>query len=287
MKQPAERRQHVGADCLGGRPPVRRRHVLPHLLPPPHRPFVDAAEPPIRRRAVEPDVHVIVVDLGVARLLHDERRARHQRRIVAFDGRLVQQRRRERTMNEDPLNLVFGIAQQRAHERPVAARIEPHRRHGRGRRPDSLGGRPAHGAAVRSEVKHRLAGRHRPPVAIHAVEEDVDVAAALMRSVLCGSAAAPARQVADRREAPRTAALDGARGPDDRVDQRVGRVVRVAASPGPGHRIAVTVERQLHRVAQGPVGGGPDRRAVELERERPGTTGHARHDQRYGQQYGG
>ena len=65
------------------RPPERHAHVLPHLLPPPDRALVDAAEAPIGRRAVETDVHVIVVHLGVARLLHDERRARHQRRIVA------------------------------------------------------------------------------------------------------------------------------------------------------------------------------------------------------------
>ena len=79
----AERRQRVGADVVGGGRPYGAPmyfHIFFHQRTGPL-----STQPSRRSRgvAVEPDVHVIVVGLGVARLLHDERRARHQRRIVA------------------------------------------------------------------------------------------------------------------------------------------------------------------------------------------------------------
>src|SRR6185436_19152549 len=81
--------------------------------------------------------------------------------------------------------------------------------------------------AVGREVKHRVSGTKGSALAIGPVEEDVDVAAALMRLVLGRIAAAPSRQVTDRRDAARIATLDRARSAHDDTDQFFSGVVRV------------------------------------------------------------
>jgi hypothetical protein len=121
-------------------------------------------------------------------------------------------------------------------------------------------------------VEHRIAGAHRPALAIDPVEENVEVAAALVRLVFGRIAAAPARQVTDGGDAAGIAALDRARRPHDHADQLLGREVRAPRPPRRGHHVAVAVERQLDWMAKRPVGVRADRRASEVERQRTGAS---------------
>ena len=81
-----------------------------------------------------------------------------------------EQRRREPAMDEDPLHLAFGIGEQRANERPVAPRIEAHRRDRAGGRAHTVRRGPADrpvrparsGTCCRREARDvRRARRHR------------------------------------------------------------------------------------------------------------------------------
>jgi len=121
-------------------------------------------------------------------------------------------------------------------------------------------------------VKHRVSGTKGSALAIGPVEEDVDVAAALMRLVLGRIAAAPSRQVTDRRDAARIATLDRARSAHDDTDQFFSGVVRVPRAPRSEDRVTVAVVRQLCGMPKRPVGVRSDRRASELERQRAGAS---------------
>ncbi len=253
MRRPNARRSRQ-RPARRRRTAVRGLHVLPHLLPPADRPACRAAEPPVSRIAVEAHVHVVVVRLRVARLVNDERRPFQQRRVVARCGRLAQKARPQVALHEDPLHLGVGIGQQRAHEGPVSARIEPIAGHRPGRRMRPLRRRPANGTPIGREVQHGVGQPGRPPRPVEGVVENVDVAAVLMRL-----GAGPTRR------------------PNDAKDRRRPRFhrappVRPCAPPAPPRRpvarsrswraasARAAGRRIRHRRTEAPPGGGGSRR---------------------------
>ena len=243
----ARQRRRVSA---GGRP-YGDAHVLPHLLPPPHRPLVDAAEPPI------------------ARARSRSGRACGRRATSASLGCFMMNDARATSAGSSPCcvascsSAAASPRWMKIHCTSVSGSLSSARTNAqfrraskrtagtaRRRRAHAVRRRPAHRPAVGREVEHRVAGPHRPAVPVDAVEEDVDVAPALVRLVLGRITARPARQVADRPRSRPDRSRSTAR--DARTtapDQLFGRVVRVPRAPGPRHRVAVTVERQLRRDA--------------------------------------
>jgi hypothetical protein len=135
-------------------------------------------------------------------------------------------------------------------------------------------GRPAHGLTLDAVSDHRLARRHGRARAIDGVEEHVDVAPALMRLVLDGSAAAAARKITDGRRPAGQRTIDGARRAHDDAHELLRAVVAVARAPTRRHRVAVTLERQLEGRTHRAVARDTDRRAGPVERERSRAARH-------------
>ena len=181
----------------------------------------------------------------------------------------AQKDRAEVVLDEDPLDLGVLVREQRAHEGPVADGVEAHGRHGRRRRREPVRGRPAHGLTLDAVAEHGHARRHGRARAIDGVEEDVDVAPALVGPVLDRRAAAPAGQIADGGRPARERAVDGARRAHDDAHELLRSVVAVTRAPTRRHRITVTVERQLDGRPHRPVARDPDRDARTVLGERP------------------
>ena len=220
------------------------------FLQPAHRPLVDAAELAVARIAVDADVHVVVVRLGVAWLAQDVGGAREHGRIFARGGSLAEQQRRQIVLDEDPLHLRARILDERAHQRPVALAVEAivgHRPIGRllpARR------RPAHRAALGVEAQHRVAGLAPGGRRRRARNRRC------RRRVRCGGICArsrrprpAARDRRSRRRRPASRASTDAGRARDQPDQLFGAVVAVARAPVRRNDVAVAGDRQHHRRA--------------------------------------
>ena len=86
--------------------------------------MIRTSQGPIVGIAIDPHVHVIVVWIGIRRLTHDLDGPGQERRVVALRDTLLNQTRREITLDENPLHLGVGVPQQRPHEVPVSTDVE-------------------------------------------------------------------------------------------------------------------------------------------------------------------